>query len=79
MQRLPTKMQRRPPSPHQATLARITAEGRKQRELQALDHRAKRMGMPARQDGEGERAYLARLGRHMRSGQGMPEQENGAS
>jgi hypothetical protein len=68
-------MQRRRPSPHQAALARIRASGRAARELQALDHHAKRMGLPAREPNEGAAAYRARLARHMRSGQDMPEQE----
>jgi hypothetical protein len=79
MQKLPDSTERRPPDPHQAELARIRAEGRAQRALMRLDAHARHRGWPARQDGEGERAYLARLARHMRSGQGMPEQENGAS
>jgi hypothetical protein len=45
-------MQRRPPSPHQAELRRIRAEGRVARELQALDLRAKHMGLPAREPDE---------------------------
>jgi hypothetical protein len=66
MQKLPTGMQRRPPSPHQATLARIRTEGRAARELVRLDAHAKHRGWPARAAGEGERAYLARQSRRGR-------------
>jgi hypothetical protein len=74
MQKLPTGVPRRPQSAHQAALAQITASGRAGRELQALDLHARHRGWPSRQDGEGERAYLARLRR-----QGMKKQEGGAS
>jgi hypothetical protein len=57
-------MQRRPPSPHQAELARIRAAGRAQRDLQALDLHAKYMGMPARFSDESGSEYMDRLRRH---------------
>jgi hypothetical protein len=66
MQKLPNSMQRRPPSPHQAAIQRIRREGRKRRELIALDHHARHRGLPARMLDEDARAYRARLARHMR-------------
>jgi hypothetical protein len=72
MQRLPTKMQRRPPTPHQATLARITADGRAGRELIALDAHAKHRGWPARLPDETAHAYAKRLRRDGIQGDSTP-------